>query len=119
MASGESSATIPIRVIPRSKRAAVGGERAGRLLVRVTAPPLDGRANAAVVAALARTLGVPKRSVSIVSGSGARDKTVRIDGIAAADGRIAALCRDGRRGSGQADGAAPDGATPHGIRGAR
>ncbi len=82
---------IPIRVIPRAKRTRVGGEREGRLLVRVAAPPVDGKANAAAVAALAAALDVPKRSVAIVRGSGSRDKLVRIAGIAVGDPRLAAL----------------------------
>ena len=88
---GESSATIEVRVIPRAKRPQVGGERDGRLLVRVAAPPVDGKANAAVVAALAKALGVPKRSIEIVGGATSRDKAVRVGGIAADDPRLIAL----------------------------
>ena len=87
----DSDATIAIRVIPRAKRAQVGGERDGRLLVRVAAPPVDGKANAAALAALAAALGVAKRSVEIVRGAGSRDKLVRVAGVAADDPRLAAL----------------------------
>lgn len=88
---GESSATIEVRVIPRAKRTQVGGERDGRLLVRVPAPPVNGKANAAVVAALADALGVPKRNVEVVGGKTSRDKLVRVVGIAADDPRLTML----------------------------
>lgn len=91
--------TLPIRVIPRAKRTAVGGERAGRLLVRVTAPPADGRANAAVIAALADRLGLPKGRIEIARGAGSRDKTIRLHGVAGDDPRLTALLRTGSSGS--------------------
>lgn len=69
---------IQVRVIPRARRDAVGGERNGRLLVRTTAPPADGAANKAVVGLVAAHLGVPRRSVTIVAGERSRDKTLRV-----------------------------------------
>ena len=48
----------------------------------MSAPPEDGRANAAVVQLLADTLGVPARTISVVSGHGARDKLIELSGIA-------------------------------------
>lgn len=56
----------------------MGGERAGRLLVRTTASPVDGRANVAVCEQVAAYLGVPARRVEIVSGHRARDKVLRV-----------------------------------------
>lgn len=50
--------------------------------VRVAAPPEGGRANAAVIALLASALGVPARTISVVSGHGGRDKLVELAGIA-------------------------------------
>lgn len=67
-------------MIPRARRNEVGGERAGRLLVRTTAAPVDGSANAAVCALVAAHFGVPKRNVDIVSGHRSRDKTLRVTG---------------------------------------
>jgi uncharacterized protein len=72
---------LDVRVIPRAARDELAGTRDGRLLVRVTAPPLDGRANAAVCALLAKAAGVPKGAVSVVRGASARDKRVRIEGV--------------------------------------
>jgi len=69
---------IEVRVAPRSSRNEIAGERDGRLLVRVTAPPADGKANAAMLALLAKHLGVPKSRLEIVRGSSSRDKTVAV-----------------------------------------
>jgi uncharacterized protein (TIGR00251 family) len=76
----ESPRTILIRVVPRSRREAVDPERDGRLVVRTTAAPVDGSANARVVELIADYYGVRRRQVEIVSGHRARDKTVRITG---------------------------------------
>ena len=73
---------LAVRVKPRSARAALQGERAGRLLVQVTAPPLDGRANEAVCRLIARTMGVAAGRVSVAVGQRGRDKVVRIERIA-------------------------------------
>jgi len=69
---------LAVRVIPRAKRNEVGGERAGRLLVRTTASPVDEQANVAVCKQVAEYLGVPRRHVKIVSGHHSRDKLLRI-----------------------------------------
>jgi uncharacterized protein (TIGR00251 family) len=74
---GEPS-LLDVRVIPRAKKDEVGGERAGRLLVRTTAAPVDGRANAAVCRLVADHLGVPRRHVEVVAGARSRDKTLAI-----------------------------------------
>ena len=69
-----------MRVIPRARRDEIAGERDGRLVVRVTAPPVDGKANAAVCALLAQAAGMPKGAVRVVRGETSRDKLVLIDG---------------------------------------
>jgi len=69
---------IDVRVIPRAQRDEVGGERAGRLLVRTTAAPVDGQANKAVQRLIAKHFDVPQRNVEIVAGLQSRDKTVVI-----------------------------------------
>jgi uncharacterized protein (TIGR00251 family) len=74
-------ARIDLRVIPRSPRTGVEGIRNGRVLLRVTAPPVDSAANEAVVALLADVLGVAKRSVRLVSGTTGRNKTLEVDGV--------------------------------------
>ena len=75
---------VPLRVIPRAASESIALE-GGALRVRVTAPPVAGAANAAVIALLARHLGVPKRAVSIVRGTADRDKLVAVEGYTAAE----------------------------------
>ena len=75
------SATIPIRVTPRSARPGIGGWREGadgreELEVRVAEAPADGAANAAVVKLLAKALGVSRSEVTIISGETSRHKRV-------------------------------------------
>jgi uncharacterized protein len=57
------------------------GERGGAVVVRVTAPPVDGKANAALCALVAQRAGVPPSHVSIVRGMASRDKVVRVEGV--------------------------------------
>lgn len=70
---------LAVRVIPRARRDEVGGERAGRLLVRTTAAPVDGKANVAVCRLVAARLGVPHRWITVASGERSRDKILLID----------------------------------------
>jgi uncharacterized protein len=74
-------ARLALRVQPRSRRNEIVGERAGALLVRVTAPPVDGKANEAVRRLVAKRLGVPAGRVAVVRGESSRDKLVEVDGI--------------------------------------
>jgi uncharacterized protein (TIGR00251 family) len=73
-----------VRVQPRAREDEIAGERDGRLLIRVTASPVDGRANAAVRKLLARALGVAPGSVRIVRGETSRDKLIEVAGLDAA-----------------------------------
>jgi uncharacterized protein len=70
-----------VRVQPRAKRSELGGVRAGALVVRVAAPPVEGKANAAVCALLAELAGVPKSRVEVVRGERGREKVVRVEGV--------------------------------------
>ncbi|OHD55066.1 MAG: hypothetical protein A2014_05495 [Spirochaetes bacterium GWF1_49_6] len=85
--------TADIKVVPRSKRAAVevDGEN---ITLRITAPPVDGKANDAVTAGLSSLLGVPKRDISIVRGQTSRNKTVEIRGV----GKVELISRLGKAG---------------------
>ncbi len=74
------NARIRVRVTPRAARDEIAGWKSDILRVRVTAPPVAGRANAAVEGLLADALGVPKTAVSVVSGARGRDKVVAIAG---------------------------------------
>jgi uncharacterized protein (TIGR00251 family) len=72
---------LAVRVQPRAKRDEIGGERDGALLVRVTATPVEGKANDAVCKMLAERLGIAPTRVSVVRGASSRDKLVEIDGM--------------------------------------
>ncbi len=75
---------VALRVTPRAARDELTFDGTA-LHVRVTAPPVEGAANAAVIALLARRLHLPKYRIEIVRGAGSRDKLVAIEGIAAAE----------------------------------
>ena len=71
---------LDVRVHPRAKRSELL-VRDGRLHVRVTAPPADGKANEAVCAILSKSLGLAKTSIQVQRGASSRDKVVSIDGM--------------------------------------
>jgi uncharacterized protein (TIGR00251 family) len=75
---------MEILVQPRASRTRSVGEHDGRLKIQLAAPPVDGEANAALVAFLAEELDVRKADVAIVRGETGRRKTVRIAGVTAA-----------------------------------
>jgi len=77
----ESHTRITVRLTPRASREEIAGERDGAILVRVTAPPVDGAANEGLVRLLAKRLRVPKSAVAIVSGETSRTKVVEIAGL--------------------------------------
>lgn len=72
-----------VRLIPRAARAGLAGIREGRLLVRVTAPPVEGAANEALVAVLAEACGVPRSAVRLEAGTRSRQKRVSLPAAAA------------------------------------
>jgi uncharacterized protein (TIGR00251 family) len=78
-------ADLRVRLTPRADRDAIAGMRDGVILARVSAPPVDGRANDALRKLVAKALGVPPSTVSVVRGQGAREKVVRVDGLELAD----------------------------------
>ncbi len=72
---------IRVRVQPRASRDEIVGWQADTLRLRVSAPPLEGRANDAVVQLIARGAGVARGAVSVVAGARGRDKLVRVAGV--------------------------------------
>ena len=76
---------LPVRAQPGAKRNGVQGEQNGALKVSVTAPPEDGRANAALVAVLREALGVKRSQVALLSGQTSREKKFLIRGIKKAE----------------------------------
>jgi uncharacterized protein len=71
---------INVRVIPRSGKNLIEWEEGG-LKVHLTAPPVDGAANDALIALLAQCLGLHKREIQIVRGTTGRHKIVEITGM--------------------------------------
>jgi uncharacterized protein (TIGR00251 family) len=82
---------LDVLVVPRASRTSVGPLVGDRLRVAVTAPPVDGEANAAVIEALAKAFGVRRSSVTIVHGERGRRKTVTVEG--AGPGALEAVLR--------------------------
>ena len=78
---GSGGVTFPVRLVPRADRDAIEGEYQTALKVRVTAPPIDNRANEAVRRLLAERLKVPLSAVKILAGEKSRNKRVQISGI--------------------------------------
>ena len=73
--------TLDLKVIPNAPRDAFAGWLGDALKVKVHAPALDGRANAALLDFLAAELGLPRRAVSLVRGEKSRHKVVRLAGV--------------------------------------
>jgi len=82
---GEGSATVTVHVLPRASREGVAGLFGDAVRVRLTAPPLENRANEALVRFLSASLNVPRSCVEIVSGRRGRKKVVRVAGISRED----------------------------------
>jgi uncharacterized protein (TIGR00251 family) len=78
-------ALLAVQVVPGASRTEVIGRHGSAIRIRINAPPVDGRANAALVEAIARWLGVPRSAVGLVSGASGRSKRVRVEGLATAD----------------------------------
>lgn len=79
---------LETRVTPRASRNSIEGPRNGRLVVKVTSPPVDSAANAAVTALMAEALGVPKRAITIIAGEQSRSKSLVIEGLSAPEIRL-------------------------------
>ena len=80
---------VAVHVQPRASRSEIVGLHGQALKVRLQAPPVDGAANAALVALLADRLGLPRRAVRIVAGASSRAKTVEVEGTT--EGAVRAL----------------------------
>jgi hypothetical protein len=80
---GEDWMQIRVRVQPRASREGIAGVLDGALQVRLNVPPIEGKANLALQALLAKRLGIPRACVEIVSGGHSRTKRVRLRGVSA------------------------------------
>ena len=77
------SVTLDVLVQPRASRARIGPRHDGRIKIAVTAPPVDGEANAAVIELLAKALAISRSAVEVIAGATSRRKTLRITGVTA------------------------------------
>ncbi len=77
----EQPTRITVRIVPRASRDVVVGLRSGAVLVRVTAAPVDGAANEALIRVLSRRLHLPKGALRIVTGRTSKVKTVEVAGV--------------------------------------
>lgn len=73
--------TFAVKVQPRAKRNAVAGEVGEALKISLTAPPVNGKANAACIEFFANLLKVPRSSVTIAAGQSSRNKIIRVAGL--------------------------------------
>jgi uncharacterized protein (TIGR00251 family) len=81
LSEADGATLVRVRVQPRAGRDAIAGVRGDALVVKVKAPPVDGKANDAVCRLLARTAGVPPKTAERVRGAASRDKVVRLPGL--------------------------------------
>ncbi|HWM09211.1 MAG TPA: DUF167 domain-containing protein [Solirubrobacteraceae bacterium] len=72
---------LRVRLQPRARRDEVVGERAGAVVIRVSAPPVDGKANDALCRLVAKAADVPPSHVRVVRGHTARDKVLDVEGV--------------------------------------
>lgn len=77
--------TFAVRVLPRSSRNEIVGEAEGVLKIKLTAPPVEGAANKALIEFLSGKLKVAKSRITIITGQSGRSKVVAIEGITKAE----------------------------------
>jgi uncharacterized protein (TIGR00251 family) len=77
----ECGAAFPVRVVPRASKNEISGRHGDALKIRLTAPPVEGAANQALVEFLAEALGVHQNKIEILSGHASREKLVCVVGL--------------------------------------
>src|SRR6267154_1207917 len=77
--------TFAVKVHPRAKKNAITGQVGDALKLALTAPPVNGKANAACIDFFAKLLNVPRSSVTIAAGQTSRNKVIRVTGLSAED----------------------------------
>jgi uncharacterized protein (TIGR00251 family) len=80
---GKDGCTFLVRVQPRSSRDQVTGTHGDALKIRLTAPPVEGKANQALQKFLAKQLGTSQADIEILTGHASRQKRVRVAGVSA------------------------------------
>lgn len=74
-------ATLRVHVVPNAKIDKVVGDHGGAIKIKLRAPAVEGKANAALISFLAERLNVPERTIVLLRGQKSRDKVIRIDGL--------------------------------------
>jgi uncharacterized protein len=72
---------IEARIIPRSSRNEITSLDGGMVKIKVTAPPVDGMANSAVIELISKELKIPRKDIAIISGDKSKNKKIRVHGI--------------------------------------
>ena len=80
--SSQIKAVIRVKLLPKSSKNQIVGREGDNFKIKVTAPPIEGRANKALIDLLAKKLAVPKSHIEIISGKRSRLKSIRIEGLA-------------------------------------
>ena len=83
-----------MRLQPKAKSNEIVGERDGVIVIRVTAAPVEGKANKALIKLVSKKLGIPKTAVTLVRGERGREKLIEITGPEAAEARKLLLAGD-------------------------
>lgn len=76
------TATFEVKVVPRASKNQIVGREGNAVKIRLNAPPVEGKANEALVKFLAEMLGVHRAQIEIVSGHSSQHKIVRVHGVA-------------------------------------
>jgi uncharacterized protein (TIGR00251 family) len=82
---------LKLRIVPNARRDEIVGEYGDAVKIKVAAPAVEGKANAALLEFIADQLDVPARTVTLLSGDKSRDKTIGIDGLSADEARARLL----------------------------
>ena len=81
----QQGAAFAVRVVPRASKNEIAGQVGDAIKVRLTAPPVEGKANEALIAFLAQELGLRKSQVEIVAGETSRNKVICVLGLSPAE----------------------------------
>ncbi len=85
LTEADDGVRLRVRGMPKAGRNEIGDVRNGRLVVKVTAAPEDGKANAAIVKLLSKTWRLPASAFELTAGATSRDKTFLLRGVKIAD----------------------------------
>jgi len=81
----ENALTLNIKVEPRSSKSGIVGPYGDALKVKLTSPPVEGKANKELIEVLAKGFSISKKNIKIISGQSSKNKVVRLNGVGSAD----------------------------------